>query len=118
MRPAGADDVVGTGPALIAAARLTSVTTGTQGKVDLVPLHAIHAEQGGPTRPVAIMARGFVTAAVALAVTSGASAQTASEFKTLKIVVGFSTGDGYDTYLPGCGGRSSANTCRAPLRRD
>ena len=30
--------------------RLTSVTTGTQGKVDLVPPHAIHAEQGGPTR--------------------------------------------------------------------
>jgi len=37
-------------------------------------------------------------AAVALAVTSDASAQTASEFKTLKIVVGFSTGGGYDTY--------------------
>src|SRR5437660_8833938 len=30
--------------------RLSSVTTGTQGKVDLVPPHAIHAEQGGPTR--------------------------------------------------------------------
>jgi hypothetical protein len=44
------------------------------------------------------MACGLVTAAVALAVTSGASAQTASEFKTLKIVVGFSTGGGYDTY--------------------
>ena len=29
--------------------RLASVTTGTQGKVDLVPPHAIHAEQGGPT---------------------------------------------------------------------
>jgi predicted metal-dependent enzyme (double-stranded beta helix superfamily) len=30
--------------------QLSSVTTGTQGKVDLVPPHAIHAEQGGPTR--------------------------------------------------------------------
>ena len=37
--------------------RLTSVTTGTQGKVDLVPPHAIHAEQGGPTRSVAIIVR-------------------------------------------------------------
>ena len=37
--------------------RLTSVTTGTQGKVDLVPPHAIHAEQGGPTRSVAIILR-------------------------------------------------------------
>ena len=35
--------------------RLSSVTTGTQGKVDLVPPHAIHAEQGGPTRSVAII---------------------------------------------------------------
>ncbi len=37
--------------------RLSSVTTGTQGKVDLVPPHAIHAEQGGPTRSVAIILR-------------------------------------------------------------
>ena len=37
--------------------RLTSVTTGTQGKVDLVPPHDIHAEQGGPTRSVAIIVR-------------------------------------------------------------
>src|SRR5438309_3298321 len=37
--------------------RLASVTTGTQGKVDLVPPHAIHAEQGGPTRSVAIILR-------------------------------------------------------------
>jgi predicted metal-dependent enzyme (double-stranded beta helix superfamily) len=37
--------------------RLTSVTTGTQGKVDLVPPHAIHAEQGGPVRSVAIIVR-------------------------------------------------------------
>ena len=36
---------------------LASVTTGTQGKVDLVPPHAIHAEQGGPTRSVAIIVR-------------------------------------------------------------
>src|ERR1700681_1947045 len=36
---------------------LASVTTGTQGKVDLVPPHAIHAEQGGPTRSVAIILR-------------------------------------------------------------
>jgi|SRR6516165_10824971 len=37
--------------------RLVSVTTGTQGKVDLVPPHAIHSEQGGPTRSVAIIVR-------------------------------------------------------------
>jgi predicted metal-dependent enzyme (double-stranded beta helix superfamily) len=37
--------------------KLASVTTGTQGKVDLVPPHAIHAEQGGPTRSVAIIVR-------------------------------------------------------------
>ncbi len=37
--------------------RLQSVTTGTQGKVDLVPPHAIHAEQGGPTRSVAVIVR-------------------------------------------------------------
>lgn len=37
--------------------RLQSVTTGSQGKVDLVPPHAIHAEQGGPTRSVAIIVR-------------------------------------------------------------
>jgi predicted metal-dependent enzyme (double-stranded beta helix superfamily) len=37
--------------------RLASVTTGTPGKVDLVPPHAIHAEQGGPTRSVAIIVR-------------------------------------------------------------
>ncbi len=37
--------------------RLASVTTGTQGKVDLVVPHAIHAEQGGPTRSVAIIVR-------------------------------------------------------------
>lgn len=37
--------------------KLSSVTTGTQGKVDLVPPRAIHAEQGGPTRSVAIIVR-------------------------------------------------------------
>jgi predicted metal-dependent enzyme (double-stranded beta helix superfamily) len=37
--------------------RLSSVTTGTQGKVDLVKPHAIHAEQGGSTRSVAIIVR-------------------------------------------------------------
>jgi predicted metal-dependent enzyme (double-stranded beta helix superfamily) len=37
--------------------RLSSVTTGTQGKVDLVAPHEIHAEQGGPTRSVAIIVR-------------------------------------------------------------
>ena len=37
--------------------RLASVTTGTQGKVDLVAPHAIHAEQGGPARSVAIILR-------------------------------------------------------------
>jgi 3-mercaptopropionate dioxygenase len=37
--------------------RLVSVTTGTQGKVDLVPPGAIHAEQGGPTGSVAIIVR-------------------------------------------------------------
>jgi predicted metal-dependent enzyme (double-stranded beta helix superfamily) len=37
--------------------RLSSVSTGTQGKVDLVAPRAIHAEQGGPTRSVAIIVR-------------------------------------------------------------
>jgi predicted metal-dependent enzyme (double-stranded beta helix superfamily) len=37
--------------------KLASVTTGTQGKVDLVPPRAIHAEQGGPARSVAIIVR-------------------------------------------------------------
>jgi predicted metal-dependent enzyme (double-stranded beta helix superfamily) len=37
--------------------RLSSVTVGSQGKVDLVPPHAIHAEQGGPARSVAIIVR-------------------------------------------------------------
>jgi predicted metal-dependent enzyme (double-stranded beta helix superfamily) len=37
--------------------KLASVTTGSQGKVDLVPPRAIHAEQGGPTRSVAVIVR-------------------------------------------------------------
>ena len=37
--------------------KLTSVTTGSQGKVDLVPPHDIHAEQGGDARSVAIIIR-------------------------------------------------------------
>jgi predicted metal-dependent enzyme (double-stranded beta helix superfamily) len=37
--------------------KLCSVTTGSQGKVDLVPPRNIHAEQGGPTRSVAIIVR-------------------------------------------------------------
>lgn len=37
--------------------KLSSVTTGSQGKVDLVPPRSIHAEQGGPTRSVAIIVR-------------------------------------------------------------
>ena len=37
--------------------KLCSVTTGTPGKVDLVPPKAIHAEQGGPARSVAIIVR-------------------------------------------------------------
>ncbi|MPZ38382.1 MAG: hypothetical protein GEU95_09985 [Rhizobiales bacterium] len=37
--------------------KLSSVTTGTQGKVDLVPPRAIHAEQGGDNRSVAIIVR-------------------------------------------------------------
>jgi predicted metal-dependent enzyme (double-stranded beta helix superfamily) len=37
--------------------RLSSVATGTQGKVDLVPPHAIHAEHGGPVRSVAVIVR-------------------------------------------------------------
>ena len=37
--------------------KLASVITGSQGKVDLVPPKAIHAEQGGPTRSVAIIVR-------------------------------------------------------------
>jgi predicted metal-dependent enzyme (double-stranded beta helix superfamily) len=36
---------------------LESVTHGTPGKVDLVPPFDIHAEQGGPTRSVAIILR-------------------------------------------------------------
>jgi len=36
---------------------LESVTKGTPGKVDLVPPYDIHAEQGGPTRSVAIILR-------------------------------------------------------------
>jgi predicted metal-dependent enzyme (double-stranded beta helix superfamily) len=36
---------------------LSSVTTGSQGKVDLVAPRAIHAEQGGPTRSVAVIVR-------------------------------------------------------------
>jgi predicted metal-dependent enzyme (double-stranded beta helix superfamily) len=45
------------GRAGYAEVRLASVTTGTPGKVDLVAPHAIHAEQGGPTRSVAIIVR-------------------------------------------------------------
>jgi predicted metal-dependent enzyme (double-stranded beta helix superfamily) len=37
--------------------KLSSVTTGSQGKVDVVPPRAIHAEQGGPTRSVAVIVR-------------------------------------------------------------
>jgi predicted metal-dependent enzyme (double-stranded beta helix superfamily) len=37
--------------------KLASVTTGSQGKVDLVAPRAIHAEQGGPTRSVAVIVR-------------------------------------------------------------
>lgn len=37
--------------------KLSSVTTGAQGKVDLVPPRAIHAEQGGDRRSVAIIVR-------------------------------------------------------------
>jgi predicted metal-dependent enzyme (double-stranded beta helix superfamily) len=37
--------------------KLSSVTTGSQGKVDLVPPRAIHAEQGGPPRSVAVIVR-------------------------------------------------------------
>jgi predicted metal-dependent enzyme (double-stranded beta helix superfamily) len=37
--------------------RLSSVTQGGAGKVDLVEPYAIHAEQGGPARSVAIIVR-------------------------------------------------------------
>ena len=37
--------------------KLASVTTGTAGKVDLVPPFSIHAEQGGPHRSVAMIVR-------------------------------------------------------------
>jgi predicted metal-dependent enzyme (double-stranded beta helix superfamily) len=37
--------------------KMTSVTTGSQGKVDLVAPHDIHAEQGGNARSVAIILR-------------------------------------------------------------
>ena len=38
---------------------MESVTTGSQGKVDLVPPYDIHAEQGGPTRSAAIIVRSM-----------------------------------------------------------
>jgi predicted metal-dependent enzyme (double-stranded beta helix superfamily) len=41
---------------------LESVTQGTPGKVDLVPPFDIHAEQGGPTRSVAIILRSELVA--------------------------------------------------------
>lgn len=37
--------------------KMSSVTTGSQGKVDLVPPYDIHAEQGGPARSVAVILR-------------------------------------------------------------
>ena len=37
--------------------KLTSATTGTRGKVDLVPPYNIHAEQGGGGRSVAVILR-------------------------------------------------------------
>lgn len=40
---------------------MSSVTTGTQGKVDLVPPFDIHAEQGGPTRSAAVILRSQKT---------------------------------------------------------
>lgn len=39
--------------------KMTSVTTGSQGKVDIVPPHDIHAEQGGPTRSAALILRSM-----------------------------------------------------------
>lgn len=39
--------------------KLSSVSTGSQGKVDLVPPYSIHAEQGGPTRSAAIILRSM-----------------------------------------------------------
>lgn len=39
--------------------KLKSVTTGSQGKVDLVPPYSIHAEQGGPSRSAAIIVRSM-----------------------------------------------------------
>lgn len=41
--------------------RLSSVTTGSQGKVDLVPPFDIHAEQGGPARSAAVILRSQKT---------------------------------------------------------
>ena len=38
-----------------AALKLSSVTTGSTGKYDLIPPRNIHAEQGGPTRSVAVI---------------------------------------------------------------
>lgn len=37
--------------------KLTSISRGTSGKVDLVPPWDIHAEQGGPTRSTAVILR-------------------------------------------------------------
>ncbi len=39
--------------------QLSSVTTGSQGKVDIVPPYSIHAEQGGPTRSAALIVRSM-----------------------------------------------------------
>lgn len=40
-----------------AGVKLSSATTGSLGEVDLVPPYDIHAKQGGPTRPVAVILR-------------------------------------------------------------
>ena len=45
------------GRAGYAEVEMTSVTTGAQGKVDIVPPCDIHAEQGGPTRSAALIVR-------------------------------------------------------------
>ncbi len=46
---------------------LESVTEGNAGKVDLVPPFDIHAEQGGPTRSVAVILRSERVAGKVLA---------------------------------------------------
>ena len=61
--------------------RLSSVTIGTQGKVDLVPPRAIHAEQGGPTRsgPLLCAVSGWAKAQCSSTATTPPNRQWSSD---------------------------------------